>query len=167
MKRRDEVERLLHRLAGRRAQARAAILFERVWPAIWPALGVAGLFVVVALLDIPRMLPAWGHLLLLASTAGAVAWLLWRGLRWCDAPTTRPPTDGWRRRRACGIVRCRCWSTSPPNRIRRAMRYGARTYAARWRKSASCTSAAPRPALRSAIPARFAARWWWGWSRRR
>jgi hypothetical protein len=53
-----EVERLLQRLAGRRAQARAAILFERVWPAIWPALGVAGLFVVVALLDIPRMLPA-------------------------------------------------------------------------------------------------------------
>jgi uncharacterized protein (TIGR02302 family) len=80
MSRRDDPERLLHRLAGRRAQARAAILFERVWPAIWPGLGVAGLFIVVALLDIPRMLPAWGHLLLLAATAVAVAGLLWRGL---------------------------------------------------------------------------------------
>jgi uncharacterized protein (TIGR02302 family) len=75
-----EVERLLQRLAGRRAQARAAILFERVWPAIWPALGVAGLFVVVALLDIPRMLPAWAHLLLLVATFALVAGLLWRGL---------------------------------------------------------------------------------------
>jgi uncharacterized protein (TIGR02302 family) len=76
----NEVERLLHRLAGRRAQARAAILFERVWPAIWPALGVAGLFVVVALLDIPRMLPAWAHLALLLCTVLLVGFLLWRGL---------------------------------------------------------------------------------------
>jgi uncharacterized protein (TIGR02302 family) len=75
-----EIERLLHRLAGRRAQARAAILFERVWPAIWPALGAAGLFVIVALLDIPRMLPAWAHLVLLAGTFLLVAVLLWRGL---------------------------------------------------------------------------------------
>ena len=35
--------RLLRRLAGRRALARLAILFERIWPAVWPALGVAGL----------------------------------------------------------------------------------------------------------------------------
>jgi uncharacterized protein (TIGR02302 family) len=76
----NEVERLLHRLAGRRAQARAAILFERVWPAIWPALGVCGLFVIVALLDIPRMLPAWAHLMLLAGTFLLVAALFWRGL---------------------------------------------------------------------------------------
>jgi uncharacterized protein (TIGR02302 family) len=76
----NDVERMLHRLAGRRAQARAAILFERVWPAIWPALGVAGLFVIVALLDIPRLLPAWAHLVLLAGTALLVGFLLWRGL---------------------------------------------------------------------------------------
>ncbi len=80
MNRPNEIEQLLQRLAGRRAQARAAILFERVWPAIWPALGVAGLFVVVALLDIPRMLPAWAHLLLLAVTGLGIAALLWRGL---------------------------------------------------------------------------------------
>jgi uncharacterized protein (TIGR02302 family) len=80
MKPPTEAERLLQRLAGRRAQARAAILFERVWPAIWPALGVAGLFLVVALLDIPRRLPAWGHLLLLAVTLLLFGFLLARGL---------------------------------------------------------------------------------------
>ena len=37
-----ELDRLLRRLAGRRALARFAILFERVWPALWPPLGVAG-----------------------------------------------------------------------------------------------------------------------------
>jgi uncharacterized protein (TIGR02302 family) len=80
MKPPTEAEKLLQRLAGRRAQARAAILFERVWPAIWPALGVAGLFLVVALLDIPRMLPAWGHLLLLTASLALVGFLLLRGL---------------------------------------------------------------------------------------
>ena len=48
---------LLRRLAGRRALARLAILFERVWPALWPPLGVAGVFVCVALLDLPALLP--------------------------------------------------------------------------------------------------------------
>jgi uncharacterized protein (TIGR02302 family) len=80
MSRPSETDRLRQRLAGRRAQARAAILFERVWPAIWPALGVAGLFLLVALLDIPRMLPAWVHLLLLLVTGVLVGFLLWRGL---------------------------------------------------------------------------------------
>ncbi len=82
----DDPGKLLERLAGRRAQARAAILFERVWPAIWPALGVAGLFIVAALLDIPRQLPAWLHLLLLVATAGLIALLLWRGLRGVRRP---------------------------------------------------------------------------------
>ena len=50
-------DRLLRRLAGRRALARFAILFERVWPALWPPLGVAGLFVCAALLDVPLFLP--------------------------------------------------------------------------------------------------------------
>ncbi|MBS0560711.1 MAG: DUF4175 family protein [Proteobacteria bacterium] len=76
----EDVERLRQRLAGRRARARAAILFERVWPAIWPALGVAGLFLILALLDVPRMLPAWAHIVLLAITAAGVLGLLARGL---------------------------------------------------------------------------------------
>ena len=57
-----DLDRLLRRLAGRRALARLAILFERIWPALWPALGVAGLFVCVALLDLPRLLPPWLHI---------------------------------------------------------------------------------------------------------
>ena len=57
-----ELDRLLRRLAGRRALARSAILFERIWPALWPPLGVAGLFVCVALLDLPRLLPPWWHI---------------------------------------------------------------------------------------------------------
>ena len=47
--------RLLRRLAGRRALARLALLFERVWPALWPPLGVAGVFLCAALLDLPRL----------------------------------------------------------------------------------------------------------------
>ena len=56
------LDRLLRRLAGRRALARSAILFERIWPALWPAVGVAGLFVCAALLDLPRLLPPWAHI---------------------------------------------------------------------------------------------------------
>jgi uncharacterized protein (TIGR02302 family) len=102
MKPTGEVERLSQHLAGRRAQARAAILFERVWPAIWPALGVAGLFLVAALLDIPRMLPPWAHLTLLAVTGLAVLGLLGRGL----ARVRRPDAAAADRRleRASGLA---------------------------------------------------------------
>src|ERR1700729_3336115 len=67
--RHEDINPLLRRLAGHRALARLAILFERVWPALWPPLGVAGLFVCVALLDLPSYLPAAWHLALLAGTA--------------------------------------------------------------------------------------------------
>jgi uncharacterized protein (TIGR02302 family) len=81
-----ELDRLLRRLAGRRTVARLAILFERIWPALWPPLGVTGLFVLVALLDLPRLLPPWWHVGLLALTALLVAALLIRGLRRIVAP---------------------------------------------------------------------------------
>ena len=81
-----DFDRLLRRLAGRRALARSAILFERIWPALWPALGVAGLFVCVALLDLPRLLPPWWHIGLLAVTAVLIVGLLVRGLRGIAAP---------------------------------------------------------------------------------
>jgi uncharacterized protein (TIGR02302 family) len=77
---------LLRRLAGRRALARLAILFEGVWPALWPPLGIAGLFAVAALLDLPRLLPPLLHLALLVVTAGAIIVLLVRGLRRVHAP---------------------------------------------------------------------------------
>ncbi|HEY3847972.1 MAG TPA: DUF4175 domain-containing protein [Acetobacteraceae bacterium] len=81
-----ELNPLLRRLAGRRALARLAILYEHVWPALWPPLGVAGLFICLALLDLPRYLPAAWHLVLLAGTATAIVLLLVRGLWAIRAP---------------------------------------------------------------------------------
>jgi len=81
-----ETDRLLRRLRGRREAARIALLFERIWPALWPPLGVAGLFVCLALLGVPRLLPPWAHTLLLAVTAVAVVILLLRGLRGLATP---------------------------------------------------------------------------------
>ncbi len=75
------------RLARRRAQARGVLMFERLWPALWPALGALGLCLCVALLDLPRMLPAWAHLLLLAVAAVVVLGLLGRALLRLSAPT--------------------------------------------------------------------------------
>jgi uncharacterized protein (TIGR02302 family) len=84
-----DTDRLLRRLAGRRALARIALLFERIWPALWPALAVAGLFVVAALLDLPRFLPAWLHIALLLVTPVLILGLLARGLWHLAAPDDR------------------------------------------------------------------------------
>jgi uncharacterized protein (TIGR02302 family) len=81
-----EFDRLLRRLAGRRVLARFAILFERIWPAVWPPLGVAGAFVCAALLDLPRLLPPWWHVGLLAIIAALILGLLVRGLRTIVSP---------------------------------------------------------------------------------
>ena len=63
-----------------RLLARAALAFERVWPAIWPALGVLGVFAAVALLDVPRRVPPLVHAIGLALTVVTLLALLWRGL---------------------------------------------------------------------------------------
>ncbi len=81
-----EPDRLLRRLAGRRALAGLALLFERIWPALWPPLGVAGLFLCAALLDLPRLLPPTLHLALLAATFIAIVLLLLRGWKGLAAP---------------------------------------------------------------------------------
>ena len=76
----------LRQLATRRWLARAAILFERIWPALWPALAVPGLFLLAALLDLPPLLPYWAHVALLAVTGAAFAALLVHGLRHVRTP---------------------------------------------------------------------------------
>jgi uncharacterized protein (TIGR02302 family) len=81
--------RLLRRLAGRRFLARAALLFEAIWPAIWPSLAVIGLFLCAALLDLPQLLPGWLHIALLALVLVTVALLLFRGLRTVRLPDNR------------------------------------------------------------------------------
>ena len=73
-------------LRRRRTQARAVMLFERVWTAIWPALGVAGLFLCLALLELPQSLPAWLHATLLAVFGVGFLALLARGLRHVAVP---------------------------------------------------------------------------------
>jgi len=47
--------------------ARAALLWERVWPACWPALAVLGTFLVLALFDLLPNLPGLLHAALLLS----------------------------------------------------------------------------------------------------
>jgi uncharacterized protein (TIGR02302 family) len=84
--RQDGAEYLLRRLAGRRALARLTLLFERLWPVLWPPFGAIGLFVCVALLDLPRLLPTALHLALLAATCIAVAVLFVRAFKGLTAP---------------------------------------------------------------------------------
>ena len=80
---------LLKRLASHRLLARAAILFEALWPALWPPLAVIGIFLCLALLNVPPLLPVWLHVSMLVLTLLAVVGLLVRGLR-----PIRLPDDG-------------------------------------------------------------------------
>lgn len=85
----EDTEQLQRRLANRRVLARMVIFFERAWLAIWPVLGVLGLFLVVALLDGFRLLPAWLHVLALALSAGALGWTGLRAVRALAWPDQR------------------------------------------------------------------------------
>lgn len=73
------------RLSALVALARAALVWERAWPAVWPTMGIAGLFIAIALFDVLPMLPGWLHGLALAAfgvaVAGSLALAVWR-LRW-------------------------------------------------------------------------------------
>ncbi|MDQ2105720.1 DUF4175 family protein, partial [Azospirillum isscasi] len=65
----------------RMAQARAALLWERLWPALWAPAAIAGAFLALALLNLLPLLPGWLHALLLLLFAAAIGWTGWRGLR--------------------------------------------------------------------------------------
>ena len=72
-----------HRLA----LARAALGFERLWPALWPALAVVAGFLVVSLLGLWPRLPGWLHAVGLAGFSAGLVWTLLhaRGaMRWPD-----------------------------------------------------------------------------------
>jgi uncharacterized protein (TIGR02302 family) len=69
------------RFGRQRALARLALVWEAVLPRSWPLLGAIGLFLVLALLEVPQRLPFAAHLLLLAAFALAIAGLGWRGFR--------------------------------------------------------------------------------------
>lgn len=74
-------------LERRLAFARAALFWERFWPALMPAAAVVAVFFILAGFDIWRFTPVWLHWLLLAGFAAAFGIALWRelrGLRWPD-----------------------------------------------------------------------------------
>ena len=51
--------------------ARAALMWERVWPACWPALGVLGVFLVLGLFDLLPDLPGLLHAAILLGLGAA------------------------------------------------------------------------------------------------
>jgi uncharacterized protein (TIGR02302 family) len=75
--------------------ARAALVWERVWPAAWPALCVLGIFAVLALFDLLPGLPGVAHLAALALfvvvLTAAAAWGARAARRggWPDAAAAR------------------------------------------------------------------------------
>ncbi|MDW8313407.1 MAG: DUF4175 family protein [Rhodovarius sp.] len=75
------------RLSRRRRLARLVLLWERLWPSLWPVLGVSGLFLLLALLGLPALLPPWLHVTVLAAFALALAAVLHRALREWRLPT--------------------------------------------------------------------------------
>jgi uncharacterized protein (TIGR02302 family) len=76
------------------AASRAALAWERVWPALWPASGIAGLFAAAALFDLFDPLPWALHALILAGAITATGLALYFGLRDVRLPSW---TDGARR----------------------------------------------------------------------
>lgn len=65
------------RLAIELGLARAALFWERFWPAAWPLIGVAGVFLSLALFDLLPGLPTWLHIAALAAIAAAALWAVW------------------------------------------------------------------------------------------
>jgi uncharacterized protein (TIGR02302 family) len=60
------------RLTIRLGLARAALLWERAWPASWPVLAVAALWLILALFDVLPLLPGLLHLAVLLGLAAAL-----------------------------------------------------------------------------------------------
>src|ERR1700676_5060342 len=73
-------------LGWRRLLARLVLWFERLLPPLLPAARVGGVYLCLALLDLPTLLPWWGHAALLAATIATMVVLLWRGFRLVMAP---------------------------------------------------------------------------------
>ncbi len=65
---------------------RIVLFWERLWLALWPAVGVAGLFIALSLLDVWTLVTGWVHVVALLAFAGAVGGALWRGLSGLSMP---------------------------------------------------------------------------------
>ncbi|VAV90244.1 Methyl-accepting chemotaxis protein [hydrothermal vent metagenome] len=69
--------------------ARGVLFWERAWPAMLPALGVAAIFIMLALFGAWRLTPGWLHGLTLGLGALVFASLVWRDLRSLRWPARR------------------------------------------------------------------------------
>jgi uncharacterized protein (TIGR02302 family) len=82
------------------ALSRAALGWERVWPALWPASGIAGLFAAAALFDLFAPLPWTLHALILGGAITGIGLCLYFGLRdvtlpgWIDGARRLERTSG-------------------------------------------------------------------------
>ena len=61
--------------------ARGALAWEQIWPAFWPAVGVAGLFIAIALFNVLPSLGGWLHAAVLFLFAAAFGAAVWYGIR--------------------------------------------------------------------------------------
>ena len=87
MKQREIRASAIVRALGRKFLITRIVLFwERLWLALWPAVGVAGLFVALSLLDVWTLVTGWVHVVALLAFAGAVGGALWRGLSGLSMP---------------------------------------------------------------------------------
>jgi uncharacterized protein (TIGR02302 family) len=58
--------------------ARLILWWERLWPAIWPALGLGGIYAILALFGVLPALPASLHVLIVLGLTGTAIFFLWR-----------------------------------------------------------------------------------------
>ena len=78
--------RLDRRIARFAGLARAVLWTESAMAAFWPALALVGLFVLLALFNVPTALPAWLHLLFLVAFFAILALSLRAGWRQFSMP---------------------------------------------------------------------------------
>ena len=75
-----------YRLMRRLRLAGAALVWERLWPALWPATGILGVFLALALFDLPARLPGVAHAALLVIIVALLVAALAPGLRRFQLP---------------------------------------------------------------------------------
>ena len=68
-------------IGARRSLARLSLFWEQAWPLLWPPIGIAGAFLVLALLDVFAYLPGWLHMLAILIFFATLARAAWRAVR--------------------------------------------------------------------------------------
>lgn len=98
----EAIDALARTLPRHRARAAVVAVVEQAWPLLWPPLGLAGAFVVAALLGLPPLLPPLWHAALLGALAVVEVALLARVFRGVRVPS--PEELDRRLERASGLA---------------------------------------------------------------